>query len=124
MLVTAPLPAIALMSALDADPRQRHKLSVAEYYRMAEAGILGPGQRCELIEGEVIDMSPIGSRHGGAVKYLNQTFVLAAEGRAIVSTQDPVGLSPFSEPQPTSPCCARATISTAARTRARKTCCC
>ena len=88
------------MSALVADPRQRHKLNVAEYYRMAEAGILGPAQRCELIEGEVIDMAPIGSRHGGAVKYLIFALTRAVGSQAVVSAQDPVGLSPFSEPQP------------------------
>ena len=37
---------------------QRHRLDVSDYYRMAEAGILGEDDRCELIEGEIIDMAP------------------------------------------------------------------
>ncbi len=54
-------------SAMDAmleddtgDLLTRHKLSVGEYYRMAEAGILGEDDRVELIDGEIIDMAPIG----------------------------------------------------------------
>jgi hypothetical protein len=47
---------------------QRHRLTVDEYYRMAEAGVFAPDARVELIEGEVIDMAAIGTRHASAVK--------------------------------------------------------
>ncbi|HYP58319.1 MAG TPA: hypothetical protein VEQ35_08550 [Beijerinckia sp.] len=43
----------------------RHKLNVDDYYRMAEAGVLKQGERVELIDGEIIDMTPIGSGHAG-----------------------------------------------------------
>ena len=46
----------------------RHRLTVEGYHRMAEAGILPPGQRTELIDGEIFDMAPIGTRHASTVK--------------------------------------------------------
>ena len=52
------------------EPR-RHRLTVADYYRMGEAGILAPDARVELIDGEIIDMAPIGSPHVSAVLRLD-----------------------------------------------------
>jgi hypothetical protein len=48
----------------------RHALSVEDYHRMGEAGILHEEDRVELIEGEIIDMGPIGSLHAGTVAEL------------------------------------------------------
>lgn len=79
---------------------QRHRLTVDEYYRMGQAGVFAPDARVELIEGEVIDMAPIGTRHASAVKKLNALFSAAAQGRAIVAVQDPLRLSDASEPEP------------------------
>jgi Uma2 family endonuclease len=81
-------------------PPHRHAYSVDDYYRMAEAGILRPDDRVELIEGEIIDMAPIGSRHAAAVKRIAQVLTLALGKQATVSTQDPVRLDRHSEPQP------------------------
>jgi len=67
---------------------------------MAETGVLRPDARVELLEGKIIDMSPIGPFHGGLVKRLSRLFNLKAKGRWIVSTQDPVRLDDRSEPQP------------------------
>lgn len=79
---------------------RRHRLTVADYHRMGEAGILTEDQRVELIEGEIVDMSPMGSRHAGIVKLLNRILAQAVGDLAIVSIQDPVRLSDFSEPEP------------------------
>jgi Uma2 family endonuclease len=67
---------------------------------MAEAGILKPTDRVELIRGEIVEMSPIGKRHAAFVNNLNQLLVLRLAGRAIVSVQNPVALADDSEPQP------------------------
>ena len=79
---------------------QRHRLDVTDYYRMAEAGILGEDDRCELIEGEIIDMAPIGSGHSAIVKRLKRWFELTVDHYAIVSVQDPIRLNWQNEPQP------------------------
>lgn len=74
--------------------------SVDEYYRMAQAGILTEDDRVELVEGEVIEMSPIGSRHAGCVKRLNTILSRSVGEEIIVSVQDPIHLDEFNEPQP------------------------
>ncbi len=79
---------------------RRHKLDVDAYYQMAEAGILGEDDRVELIDGEVIDMAPIGQDHAAMVGSLNQALVLAFAGRAIVWPQNPIRLNRLNEPQP------------------------
>ncbi|MGH8515888.1 MAG: Uma2 family endonuclease [Panacagrimonas sp.] len=67
---------------------------------MGETGILPVDGRMELIEGEIIVMAPIGSRHGAIVKQLIALFVRAVGARAIVSVQDPIILGEYSEPEP------------------------
>jgi hypothetical protein len=75
--------------------------TVAEYERMAVTGILGEDDRVELINGEIVTMTPVGSRHASAVKRLLHTFLpLQAAGTVLLSIQDPIQLSAHSEPQP------------------------
>ena len=74
--------------------------TVDEYYRMVEAGILAPTDRVELIEGEVIQMSPIGNRHVGCVNRAMELFISALRGRATVSVQSPLRLGKYNVPQP------------------------
>lgn len=78
----------------------RHRFSVQDYYRMAETGVLRPDARVELLEGEIVEMSPIGPFHGSVTKHLNALFSEAARGRWITSVQDPVRIAPHSEPEP------------------------
>jgi hypothetical protein len=80
-------------------PRPR-LFDVDEYYRMAEAGILRPDERVELIEGEILVMSPIGSRHLSAVVRLTKLFVVRLVGLAEFSIQNPVQLRRRVEPEP------------------------
>ncbi|MFP5262933.1 MAG: Uma2 family endonuclease [Blastocatellia bacterium] len=74
--------------------------TVDEYHRMSEAGILSEADRVELIEGEIIKMSPIGRYHAACVKRLNSTLNRRVSDYAIVSVQDPVRLDEHSEPEP------------------------
>lgn len=79
---------------------ERHRFTVEDYHRMREAGILGEDDRIELIDGELIAMSPIGSRHASCVTLLTMFFASRLEGRALVSIQNPVRLGRVSEPEP------------------------
>jgi Putative restriction endonuclease len=81
------------MSAVLDELKRPHRWSVSEYHRMGEAGFFAPDARVELIEGEVFDMAPIGSKHFSAVNRLNHVLVSAVGGQAIVSIQNPVVLS-------------------------------
>lgn len=78
----------------------KHRFSVKEYYRMAETGILPANARVELLNGEIIDMSPMGAFHGGVANYLTQIFTAAAKGRWITSVQNPIHVDDHSEPEP------------------------
>ena len=78
----------------------RHKLDADSYYGMAEAGILRRHDRIELIDGELIDMAPIGQNHGSTVSRLNETLVLAFAGRATVYSQTSLRLDRFNVPEP------------------------
>jgi Uma2 family endonuclease len=78
----------------------RRPITVTEYHRMGEVGILGERDRVELIEGELVAMSPIGSYHQGTVNRLNHSLVQAIGERAIVSVQGTVRLDDLTEPDP------------------------
>jgi Uma2 family endonuclease len=80
--------------------RPRRLFTVDEYHRMADASVFGPEERVELIDGEIIQMSPIEPRHAGCVINLNRLLVTRLGDRAIVSPQNPVVIRPRSEPQP------------------------
>jgi Uma2 family endonuclease len=77
-----------------------YRFTVEEYGRMGEAGVFSPGVRVELIEGEIVDMSPIGDRHAARVGWLNRTLTLLLQHVALVWMQNPVHLDDYSEPEP------------------------
>lgn len=76
------------------------RFNVHEYYQMAAAGILMEDDRVELIEGEIVEMAPIGSRHAACVDRLTRLFSSQVGDAAIVHVQNPVRLDDHSEPEP------------------------
>ena len=76
------------------------RFTVDEYYAMAEAGILTEGDRVELIDGVIVEMAPVGSRHVGVVNGFNRAFTEAVGRRAVVQVQSPIRLDDGTEPQP------------------------
>ncbi len=93
-------PFIVMSAVITETAPTRFKLTVEQYHRMGEAGILHEDDRVELIDGELIRMAPIGSLHGGLVSRLTRLLVERSAGRAVVSPQNPVILSNVTEPQP------------------------
>ncbi len=88
------------MSAATAFLPQRHRITVDEYYRIAEAGIFKADDRVELIEGEMLDMPPIGIDHAYVVNRLTAILIQSAGFTANVSSQNPIRLNQRTEPQP------------------------
>jgi Uma2 family endonuclease len=84
-----------------APTHRRRRFTVDEYHRMAEAGILREDERVELLDGDVLEMSPTGDRHVEGVNRCGRAYAGAwAAGRLTISTQNPVRLSEHDEPLP------------------------
>ena len=81
------------------DPVRRHRLTVDDFHKLASTGVICEDARVELIDGELIDMAPIGSRHAGMVYLLNHLLTTALSDKAIVGAQNPVVLGIHSQPQ-------------------------
>jgi len=90
----------ATQQATVAAEAERYRFTVEEYHRMGETGILGPDARVELIDGDIVTLSPIGVRHANVVTNLTELFVMQAAGRFRVSPQNPLGIGQRSEFQP------------------------
>jgi Uma2 family endonuclease len=88
------------MSVAMEDWPRRHRITVDEYHRMAEVGLIAPDARVELIEGEIIEMPPIGNPHAAAVDRLVELLRTAVGIHAILRCQGPIQLGEMSEPQP------------------------
>lgn len=78
---------------------ERRRFTSAEYWLMAEAGVFREDERIELLDGEIVAMSPVGPRHSWCVKRLGQIFG-ALGGQIILSIQDPLHLDERSDPEP------------------------
>ena len=77
-----------------------HRFTVHDFHRMAQAGIFSEDDRVELLDGEIIEMTPIGSRHAACVARLDQLFNLRLGTAAIVWVQNPIKIDDRTEPQP------------------------
>ena len=99
-----PAPAVTggPVAALPPEPQvpKVRKFTVAEYYRMAEVGILSPEERVQLIEGEIIVMPPIGPGHASSVALSIHAFSRPAGDQFLVQVQNPLHLADGSEPEP------------------------
>jgi Uma2 family endonuclease len=82
------------------DRLPRHRITVDEYYRMAEDGRLDPDTRVELIEGEIIEMAPMGSAHAGKTSRIDHLLSRALGTAAQIRVQMPLRLDNHSEPEP------------------------
>ena len=78
----------------------RRVIRLAEYHKMIDAGVFHEDDRMELIEGELIQMAPIGGAHMQLVNLLAHTLYGQLAGAGVVSTQNPIALPPDSEPEP------------------------
>ena len=88
------------MDLLEAVQIKRHRLTVGQFQRMKEAGVFSPDARLELIEGQVVELAPRGSRQDSAVSRLSRLLIEALGGRAIVSPQLAIRLDRMTELKP------------------------
>ena len=79
---------------------KRRRFTVDEYYALAEAGILAPDERLELLDGAIITMAAIGNRHAFCFRWLTKALIIALGDRAVLDTQNPLRLDPHNQPQP------------------------
>jgi Uma2 family endonuclease len=79
---------------------ERMRISADRYQRMVATGVLTKYDRIELIDGDMINMAPIGLNHAAVTARLTKLFVLSLVDSAIVSPGGPVKLGDYSVPQP------------------------
>jgi len=89
------------MMNVESQPQPRRlRFTVDEYYKMIELGMLEDYEKAEIIEGELIQKTPIGDRHAAIVNLLNKFFIKNVSDDILVSVQNPVRLSDYNEPEP------------------------
>jgi Uma2 family endonuclease len=88
------------MATIPRTPPSRHLITVDAFHRMGEMGILAPTDRVELIDGEIIDMSPIGALHAAIVDLLARDFARRAGETVFIRCQNPLHLDDVTEPEP------------------------
>ena len=79
---------------------EKRRITADEYQRMGDVGILSEGERVELIDGEIVAMTPIGPLHASVVDRATRMLTRAVGSQAIVRVQSPIRLNLFTEPEP------------------------
>jgi Uma2 family endonuclease len=78
----------------------RRLFTVEEFHQIAEGGIFREDDRLELVDGEIVEMTPVGRQHAACVKRVNEWCVTRVQASAIVSVQDPIVLNDRTELYP------------------------
>lgn len=78
----------------------RSPFTVREYHKMGDAGILGEDDRVELVDGEIVQMSPINAPHATCVNRLTMLLARSVPEEVTVSVQNPILIDELNEPQP------------------------
>ena len=78
----------------------RHKFTADEYEQLGRTGIFTEDDRVELLDGDIVEMSPLGSRHVRCVNRLTMLLAPRLVGQAIVQVQSSLKLDVHWEPQP------------------------
>ncbi|HEX4081920.1 MAG TPA: Uma2 family endonuclease [Acidimicrobiales bacterium] len=91
--------AVATPTTISGAPT-RHRFTVDEWDELGRLGFFHEEARVELVDGEIIDMAPIGDPHAACVDRLTRLAVIRTDGLAIVRVQGPIRPSRYSEPQP------------------------
>jgi Uma2 family endonuclease len=78
----------------------RLRVTADRYQKMVATGVLTKYDRVELIEGEMLEMAPMGGKHSAITARLTEKFVLGLAPSATVVVGGPVNLGQYSEPQP------------------------
>lgn len=78
----------------------KRRFTADDYQRMGQTGILSSEDRVELIDGEVVAMSPIGPRHSACIDRATRALVILLGDKAIVRIQSSVRLNRYNEPEP------------------------
>lgn len=81
-------------------PVRKHLTDIHEWQRLGEANIFPPNSRLELIEGEILEMAPIGCNHSGHLMRIMHYFAQVVGENALLNAQNPLQLGDISEPEP------------------------
>lgn len=100
MALSTPEPAPVQNGAAAHSTLHPLRLTIADYYKMAEAGILEAEKRYELIYGVVYEVQPISPEHNYAVQSLTSQLMACAGNSAVAFSQAPVQFGDSNEPQP------------------------
>jgi len=84
-------------SVLQLQPEEQtlRKLTIAEYHKLVEVGVLHPKERVELLDGLLVQMAPIGPHHQSIVDQLTEEFSAQNKGRYKVSPRRPIPIPDF-----------------------------